>query len=75
MLQHSEVCAIYMAHELGFEHNDIRGFEFVRPFALWPHHDVLTRHFSPKLLAALKGSPYKKYSPADIALLEDPAKR
>ena len=23
----------------------------------------------------LKGSPYKKYSPADIALLEDPAKR
>ena len=22
-----------------------------------------------------KGSPYKKYSPADIALLEDPAKR
>ena len=27
------------------------------------------------MLAALKGSPYKKYSPADIALLEDPAKR
>jgi hypothetical protein len=24
---------------------------------------------------AIKGSPYKKYSPADIALLEDPAKR
>jgi hypothetical protein len=27
------------------------------------------------VLAALKGSPYRKYSPADLALLEDPAKR
>jgi len=47
----------------------------VRPFALWPHLEVLTRDYSPKFLAAIKGSPYKKYSPADIALLEDPAKR
>ena len=46
-----------------------------RPFALWPHLEVHTRDWSPKLLAAIKGSPYKKYSPADIALLEDPAKR
>jgi hypothetical protein len=30
---------------------------------------------SSKWFAALKGSPYKKYSPADLALLEDPAKR
>ena len=26
-------------------------------------------------MVAVKGSPYKKHSPADIALLEDPAKR
>ena len=34
-----------------------------------------TRDLSSKWFAALKGSPYKKYSPADLALLEDPAKR
>ena len=71
----AEICAIYMQRELGFEFNDIWGFEFVQPFALWPHVEVLTRDFSPKMLAATKGSPYKKYSPADLALLEDPAKR
>ena len=37
--------------------------------------EVWTRDWSPKMLATLKGSPYKKYSPADLALLEDPAKR
>ena len=30
---------------------------------------------SARLNKAIKGSPYKKYSPADIALLEEPAKR
>jgi hypothetical protein len=30
---------------------------------------------SPKWFAALQGSPYKKYSLANLALLEDPAKR
>jgi hypothetical protein len=62
-------------HELGFECNDVWGLDFVRSFALWPHLEVWTRDWSPKMLAAIKGSPYKKYSPADLALLEDPAKR
>jgi hypothetical protein len=75
ILNHADICAIYMQRELGFEFNDTWGHEFVRPFALWPHLEVLTRDWSPKMLAALKGSPYKKYSPADIVLLEDPAKR
>jgi hypothetical protein len=75
MLRHAESCAIYMQRELGFESNDIAGHEFVRPFALWPHIEVFTLDWSPKCLAALKGSPYKKFSPADIALLEDPVKR
>jgi hypothetical protein len=75
ILSQAEQCAIYMQRELGFEDNDVWGVEFVRPFALWPHLEVWTRDWSPKLLAAMKGSPYKKYSPADLALLEDPAKR
>jgi hypothetical protein len=37
--------------------------------------EVWTRDHAPKWFAALNGSPYKKYSPAAIALLEDPAKR
>jgi hypothetical protein len=32
-------------------------------------------NFTETFLAAIKGSPYRKYSPADLALLEDPAKR
>jgi hypothetical protein len=75
MLIQADYCAVYMRHELGFEHNNIWGFEFVRPFALWPHLEIHTRDYSPKMLTALKGSPYEKYSPTDIALLEDPAKR
>jgi hypothetical protein len=75
LLQQADACAIYMQHELGFEFNKARGFEFVRPFALWPHLEVHTRDFNPKYFGTLKGSPYKKYSPADLALLEDPAKR
>jgi hypothetical protein len=30
-----------MHRKLGFESNDVLGFEFVRPFALWPHVEVL----------------------------------
>jgi hypothetical protein len=75
MLEHANTCGHYMQHELGFEYNDIWHFEFVQPFALWPHLEVYTRDIGPKFFATLKGSPYKKYSPADIALLEDPAKR
>jgi hypothetical protein len=76
MLMQTDWCAIYMMHELGFEFNDIMGVEFVQPFALWPHVEVLTRDWaSAKWMAASKGSPYKKYSQADIALLEDPTKR
>ena len=75
MLLQADACALYMQHELGFDFNEIWGYEFVRPFALWPHLEVHTRDLSPKYLTAFKGSPYKKYSPADIALLEDPAKR
>jgi hypothetical protein len=75
MLEHANTCAIYMRRELGFEFNDTWGIEFVRPFGLWPHIEVYTRDFSTKFSAAVKGSPYNKYSPADIALLEDPAKR
>ena len=75
MLEHAHTCTIYMQRELGFEINDIWDYEFVQPFALWPHLEVFTRDFSSKFNATLKGSPYKKYTPADIALLEDPAKR
>ena len=73
----ADACAIYMYRELGFEFADIWGFDFVRPFTLWPHIEVLNRDYAgnPMFLKAMKGSPYKKYSPADIALLEDPAKR
>jgi hypothetical protein len=75
MLNQADACATYMTRELGFEFNDIWGLPFVRPFVLWPHIEVITREYNPKLFTTLKGSPYKKYSPADIALLEDPAKR
>jgi hypothetical protein len=75
LLNQADWCAVYMQHQLGFEFNDVWGFEFVRPFAMWPHLEVLTRDFSPKWFAAVRGSPYKKYSTADLALLEDPAKR
>jgi hypothetical protein len=75
LLNGADACAIYMQHELGFEFNDVWGFEFVRPFTLWPHLEVINRDFNPKVLAAIKGSPYKMYSPADITLREDPAKR
>jgi hypothetical protein len=75
LLNQAEACATYMQHELGFEFNEIWGHEFVRVFALWPHLEAHTRDYSAKFFAAMKGSPYKKYSPADIALLEDPAKR
>jgi hypothetical protein len=75
MITQVDACAMYMQRELGFEWNEVSGMEFVRPFALWPHLEVWTHAFGPKMLAATKGSPYKKYSPADIALLEDPAKR
>jgi hypothetical protein len=75
MVMQADFCVVYMQRELGFELNNVWGFEFVRPFALSPHVEVHTRDYSPKFLATLKGSPYKKYSPADLALLEDPAKR
>jgi hypothetical protein len=75
MLQQVDACANNMARELAFEWVDVLGLKFVRPFALWPHLEVYSRDWSPKCLAALKGSPDKKYGPADIALLEDPAKR
>ena len=47
----------------------------MRPFALWPHLEVRTAAYSPNCFAVIKCSPYKNYSSADIALLEDPAKR
>jgi hypothetical protein len=75
MLGQANVSANYMARALGFEFNDTMGREFVAPLALWPHIELWNRDFGPKWLAALKGSPYRKYSPSDIALLEDPAKR
>jgi hypothetical protein len=74
-LGQADTCATYMQHELGFEINDVLNLEFVRPFALWPHLEVYTRDRNPKYFVASKGSPYKKYSPADSVLLEDPAKR
>jgi hypothetical protein len=51
--------------------SDVWGYEFVQPFALWPHIEVHTRDLSPKWFVALKESPDKKHSPADIVLLED----
>ena len=47
MLMQADACAIYMQHELGFEFNDVWGLEFVRPLALWPHLEVLSRDWSP----------------------------
>ena len=77
LFDRSRACTAYMERELGFEIVDIWGTDFVRPFALWPHVEVWNRDFggNPTVLKTFKGSPYKKYSPADIALLEDPAKR
>ena len=75
MLNQVDTCVVYLQRELGFEFKHTLGHEFVRPFALWPHLEAYTRDWSPKVLTAMKGSPYKKYSPTDIALLEDPAKR
>jgi hypothetical protein len=75
MLQQADTGAVYMARELGFEWTDIWGLEFVRPFALWPHVEVWTRDWGSKMAKTFKGSPYKKVSPGDMALLEDPAKR
>jgi hypothetical protein len=75
LLNQADACAVYMQHELGFEFNDVWGLEFVRPFSLWPHIEVFSRDYIPKTTVARKGSPYKKYSPADLALLEDPTKR
>jgi len=77
LLNRANVCAVYMERELGFDRIDIWGHDFVRPFALWPHIEVWNRDFggNPTLLKTTKGSPCKKYSPTDIALLEDPAKR
>ena len=75
MLGQADSCSVDMQRELGFEFNDVWGLEFVRPFVLWPQVEVLNRKFGPKWFTALKGSPYKKHSLADIALLEDPAKR
>ena len=67
----------YMARELRFESSELVGFEFVQPFKMWPHLEVFSHNYgdNPKMLAAFKGSPYRKYSPRDIALLEDPVKR
>jgi hypothetical protein len=77
LLDRADSGAMYMQRELGFDFADIWSFDFVRPFALWPHLEVFDRTYfgTPKHLKAMKGSPYKKFSPADIALLEDPAKR
>jgi hypothetical protein len=75
MLIQADNCVIYLQRELGFEYNDVHDIEYVRPFVLWPHVEVYSRAWSSKWFAAYKGSPYKKYSPADLALLEDPAKR
>jgi hypothetical protein len=63
--------------ELGLDPATIYNLEFVRPFQLWPHVEVCSHNYTKnsKLLAAFKGSPYRKYSPRDIALLEDSAKR
>jgi hypothetical protein len=71
----ADTCAIYMARALGFQWADIFDWEFVQPFALWPELEVLNRNHSPKAFAGIKSSPYRKYSLADIAVLEDPAKR
>ena len=77
LLNRADVCAIYMLQELGFEFNDVWGVDFIRPFTLWPHIEVWNHDYGaqPTVLKVMKGSPYKKYSPADIALLEDPGKR
>ena len=63
MIDQADICATYMQRELGFECNDVWDYEFVRPFALWPHLEVLTRDISPKWMAALKGSPGPKSQP------------
>jgi hypothetical protein len=46
----AEICAVYMARELGFEINDIWVLQFVRPFALWPHPRGLDSRPRPKVV-------------------------
>ena len=77
LLQRANTCAAYMIYELGFELADIWGNDFMRPFKLWPHIEVWNRGTfgSGAHIKTFQGSPYSKFSPADIALLEDPAKR
>jgi hypothetical protein len=57
MLHQAFVSAAYMSRELGFGFIDVWGWEFVRPFALWPHLEVLSRDWSVRGIRAFKGSP------------------
>jgi hypothetical protein len=77
MLNQADQGNNYMARELGFEFADIWNMEFVRPFKLWPHIQVRNLDWSaqPAMVRTMKGSPYNKFGPRDIALLEDPTKR
>jgi hypothetical protein len=66
-----------MTHELGFEFAVIWGYDLVRLFMLWPRTKVVHRDYGANItfLEAFKGPQYKMFSPYDIMLLEDPAKR
>ena len=77
LLARADFCGSCIGFELHMEGMDIWGNAFVRPFQLWPHIEVMDRDLAGnrKFLKAFKGSAYSKYSPAEIALLEDPAKR
>ena len=77
LCRRADACAFYMTHELGFEFAVIWGYDLVRPFKLWPHTEVVRRDCGANImfLKAFKGPQYKMFSPRDIMLLEDPAKR
>jgi hypothetical protein len=77
LLSRADFCGTCMGWELRIESMDIWGVALVRPFRLWPHIEVMDRDLAVNrnLLNTFKGSVYSKYSPAEIALLEDPAKR
>jgi hypothetical protein len=81
LIERANVGHVWMGRELRFEEQVIWDGpvtpQFMSPFKLWPHIEVWSRDFlpNPTFMKTFRGSPYRKYSPVDIALLDDPTKR
>ena len=77
-LQSAASALMYTTKELDFEFLRKRAWKFVKPSEkLWPHTEVHTRDHSPAVYAALSdsGTPWLKFSPADLHAIEEPSKR